>query len=46
MTLGEVNITEDNFDTMAEHVANMGILKYAYVPLEKEDVINIFKICM
>lgn len=44
-TLGDLGIdTEEHFDIMAEKSADEG-LEYAYVPLNKQDVINIYKSC-
>ena len=46
MTLGEVGIDETHFEAMAEHAVEFGYLAYAYVPLKKEDVIEILKMCV
>jgi len=46
MTLGELNISEEYFEAMTEHAVASGMLAYAYVPLAKNDVINIFKTCL
>lgn len=43
MTLKELNIDETHFEKMAEDAVKLGGLQYAYVPLNKEDVINILK---
>ena len=45
MTLKEVGIDEENFEIMAEKSNNNDRLIGAYVPLTKEDVIEIFKMC-
>jgi len=42
-TLSELGVTEEHFDEMAEQAIAMGGM---YVPLTKEDVINIFKKAM
>lgn len=46
MTLTEVGIDEEHFDKMAEDAVKFGGLADAYVPLNKQDVINIFKMCL
>ncbi len=43
--LRDINIDETHFDIMSEKAADGG-LKYAYVPLTKEDVKNIFKMAL
>lgn len=43
--LKDINIDETYFDIMSEKAADGG-LKYAYVPLTKEDVKNIFKMAL
>ena len=45
MTLKEVGIDEENFEIMAEKSNNNDRLIGAYVPLTKEDVIEIFTMC-
>ena len=45
MTLSEVGIDETHFEIMAEKSVRIGGLQNAYVPLGKEDVINILKMC-
>lgn len=45
MTLKEVGIDEEKFEIMAEKSNNNDRLIGAYVPLTKEDVIEIFKMC-
>lgn len=44
-TLKEYGIDETHLEAMAEKAANEG-LKYAYVPLEKKDVLAIYKSCL
>lgn len=46
MTLKELNIDETHFEKMAEDAVKFGGLQYAYVPLDKQDVINILKECL
>ncbi|SFR79974.1 iron-containing alcohol dehydrogenase [Anaeromicropila populeti] len=46
MSFSEIGIGEEYFDIMAEKAVRIGYLAYAYVPLSKNDVINIFKMCM
>lgn len=48
MTLPEVGITDDsNFDAMAQQaIDHSAISTAAFVPLQKEDVVAIFKACM
>ena len=43
MTLKELNIDETHFEKMAEDAVKFGGLQYAYVPLNKNDVIKILK---
>lgn len=45
MSLSEVGIDNSKFDIMAEKAFKYGKLMYAYVPLNKEDVVNILKNC-
>ncbi len=45
MTLTELGIDETHFEVMAEKAVRIGDLKNAYVPLNKEDVLNILKMC-
>ena len=46
MTLTELNIGEEHFARMAEHAVEFGGLNDAYVPLSREDVVNIYKMCL
>lgn len=46
MTLTEVGIDETHFDAMAESAVRVGALKYAYVPLDEQNVKNILKECL
>lgn len=41
-SLSELNIDNKNFEIMAEKAVEHGGLKYAYVPLNKDDVVEIF----
>lgn len=45
MTLTELGIDETHFEVMAEKAVRIGGLQNAYVPLNKEDVVNILKMC-
>lgn len=44
-TLTELGIGEENFDNMAKNATKSGAV-YGYVHLSKEDVINIYKMCL
>lgn len=44
-TLAEYGIDETHLDVMAQKAADEG-LKYAYVPLNKDDVLEIYKSCL
>mgnify|MGYP000009136220 FL=1 len=44
--LTELNITEEYFEKMADHLEVEADLKNAYVPLTKEDIIEIYKACL
>lgn len=44
-TLSEIGIDESNFDIMAEKSCNNGVLQ-GFKPLNKEDIKNIFKMCL
>lgn len=46
MTLSELGIGEENFAVMASHANRGGYLKKAFVALEDEDIIEIFKACL
>lgn len=41
--LHEINIGEEHFAKMAEQAVENGMLSYAYVPMNKEDVIHVLK---
>ena len=42
----ELEIDDSNFEVMAEKAVRLGGLAYAFKPLQKEDVVNIFKMCL
>ena len=46
MTLTELGIDASKFDIMAEKAVKYGGLSHAYVPLTKEDVIQILNMCL
>lgn len=46
MTLSELGIDETHFEIMAEKAVRIGDLAHAYVALNKEDVMNILKMCL
>ncbi len=46
MHLSDFSIGEEHFEAMGEHAVICGWLKYAFVPLEKEDVVKILKMCL
>ena len=46
MTLTELGIDESKFERMAENAVRVGNLKTASMPLAKEDVVNILKMCL
>jgi len=46
MTLTELNIGTENFEVMAEHANRGGRLEKAFVPLNTQDVIEIYKNCL
>lgn len=46
MTLTELGIDESKFERMAENAVRVGNLKTAFMPLAKEDVVNILKMCL
>ena len=46
MTLREVGIDDSKFKEMAKAAVENGGLKYAYVPLDEEDVYKIFAMCL
>jgi butanol dehydrogenase len=45
MRLQDVGIGEEKFELMAEKAVKYGALKHAYVPMTKEDVIQIYQLC-
>jgi butanol dehydrogenase len=45
MRLQDVGIDEEKFELMAEKAVKYGALKHAYVPMTKEDVIQIYQLC-
>jgi alcohol dehydrogenase YqhD (iron-dependent ADH family) len=45
MRLRDVGIDEEKFELMAEKAVKFGSLKHAYVPMTKEDVIQIYQLC-
>ena len=46
MSLTELKIGEEHFEEMASNSVKYGFLEYAFVPLNKEDVIKILKMCL
>lgn len=46
MTLTELGIDASNFEIMAEKAVKFGGLKDAYVPLTKDDVVQILNMCL
>lgn len=42
----DIGIDESHFEVMAEKAVRLGGLAYAFKPLAKEDVVNIFKMCL
>lgn len=42
----DIGIDESHFEVMAEKAVRLGGLVYAFKPLAKEDVVNIFKMCL
>lgn len=46
MDLAALNINEEHFAAMAEHACGEDCLDKNFVPLSKEDVINIYKMCL
>lgn len=45
-TLSELGIGQENLPAMAAHSVQTGGLAFAYVPLNEEDVVRIFKMCL
>jgi len=46
MTLSELNIDTTHFEAMAQHACDFNPLSTAYVPLTKDDVVEIYKACL
>ena len=46
MSLTELGIGEEHFEEMASNSVKYGFLEYAFVPLNKNDVIKILKMCL
>ncbi|MCK9302854.1 MAG: iron-containing alcohol dehydrogenase [Bacteroidales bacterium] len=44
--LTSLNIDNTHFETMAEKSVKLGGLKYAFIPLDKNDVMRIFEMCL
>lgn len=44
--LSEIEIDDSNFDVMAAKAVRLGDLGNAFVLLDKNDVVNIFKMCL
>ena len=44
-TLKELNIDNQNFDIIAQQAVKNGYLEYAFIPLTKDDIINILELC-
>lgn len=44
--LSEVGVGSENFDRIAEQAVTYGFLEYAWVPLGKDDVLNILNKCL
>jgi len=45
-TLTELGIDSSKFEEMAEHGVETEGLRYTWIPMEKEDVINILNQCL
>lgn len=45
MTFSDLKINMENFDLIAKHAVEFNRLRKAYVPLIKEDIINILEMC-
>ncbi|MBQ9519619.1 MAG: iron-containing alcohol dehydrogenase, partial [Firmicutes bacterium] len=45
MTLKEIGIDSENYENMAEAAVRNNNLDKAFVPLDKDDIVNIFKMC-
>lgn len=46
MTLGELNINDTHFESMAKGAVERGALAYSYVSLNEKDVLEILKMCL
>lgn len=46
LTLGELGIDATHFEEMVAQAVPFGYLEYAWVPLQKDDVVNILKMCL
>ncbi|MBR4623530.1 MAG: iron-containing alcohol dehydrogenase [Clostridia bacterium] len=46
MTFSDLGIGTEKFEAMAEHAESLGRLSLGFVPLDKQDVINIFTDCL
>ena len=46
MSLSELNIDETHFKAMADHACEGGRLENAFVPLDSDDVVAIYKDCL
>lgn len=45
-TFTDIGIDDSNFEIMARKAVNLGELEYGFKPLNEEDVMNIFKMCL
>ena len=46
MTLKELNIDEKHFEVMADHANRNDRLAHAFVPLTRDDVVEIYRTCL
>ena len=46
MSLSEVGIGEEHFEDMAQHCVEHEGVAYAWIPLTKKDIVDIFKSCL
>ena len=46
MTLRELNIDEEHFKVMADHANRSDRLAHAFVPLTRDDVVEIYRACL
>ena len=46
MTLKELNINEEHFEVMADHANRNDRLAHAFVPLTRDDVVEIYRACL